>query len=164
MQARAAGAKSAAPGWKNASRGLALVASLWVAQAAHAQFSMVPAPLCAPPRDSTNDVEQEYRIDAARHLYACYPMRVYRGKLQPLLYGIIMVETEIDTTGKVVDIAIIRKPAADEVAPWVLAMIRRASPFPAPVKMAGPTVKFTETFFVDQSGLFQAFSLSEGQN
>ena len=131
--------------------------------AAQAQFSMVPAPLCAPPRDSANDVETEYRIDAARHLYACYPMRVYRGKLQPLLYGIIMVETEVDATGKVVDINIIRKPAADEVAPWVLALIRRAAPFPAPVKMPGGTVKFTETFFVDKSGLFQAFSLTEGQ-
>jgi hypothetical protein len=140
-----------------------LAVGLLSAQAAHAQFSMVPAPLCAPPRDSMNEVEQEYRIDAARHIYACYPMRIYRGKLQPLLYGIMMVETEIDATGKVLDISVIRKPAADEVAPWVLAMIRRASPFPAPVKMAGATVRFTETYFVDKSGLFQAFSLTEGQ-
>ncbi len=144
-------------------RAVWLCAGLLAAPAAWAQFSMVPAPLCAAPRDSANEVETEYRIDAARHLYACYPMRVYRGKLQPLLYGIIMVETEIDATGKVVDISVIRKPAADEVAPWVMAMIRRAAPFPAPVKMPGATVKFTETFFVDKSGLFQAFSLTEGQ-
>lgn len=132
---------------------------------ARAQFSQVPSPLCTPPRDSANEVEQEYRIDAARHLYGCFPMRVYRGKLQPLLYGIIMVETEIDASGKVIDIAIVRKPAADEVAPWVLALIRRASPFPAPVKLApeGGSVKFTETYFVDKSGLFQTFSLTEGQ-
>jgi hypothetical protein len=141
----------------------ALCAGLLLGGAAQAQFNMVPAPACAPPRESANDVETEYRIDAARHLYACYPMRVYRGKLQPLLYGIMMVETEIDATGKVVDISVIRKPAADEVAPWVLAMIRRAAPFPAPVKMPGGSVKFTETFFVDKSGLFQAFSLTEGQ-
>jgi hypothetical protein len=88
---------------------------------------------------------------------------VYRGKLQPLLYGVMMVETEIDATGKVVDIHVVRKPAADEVAPWVLAMIRRAAPYPAPVKMAGGTVKFTEVFFVDKSGLFQTMSLTEGQ-
>jgi hypothetical protein len=144
-------------------RALVLAAGLLTAQAVLAQFSMVPAPLCAPPRESTNDVEQEYRIDAARHLYACYPMRVYRGKLQPLLYGVMMVETEIDATGKVVDIHVVRKPAADEVAPWVLALIRRASPFPAPVKMTGGTVKFTEVFFVDKSGLFQTMSLTEGQ-
>jgi hypothetical protein len=124
---------------------------------------MVPAPLCPPPRESAKDVEQEYRVDAARHIYSCYPMRIYRGKLQPLLYGVMMVETEIDATGKVVDIHVIRKPAADEVAPWVMAMIRRAAPFPAPVKMDGGTVKFTETFFVDKSGLFQTMSLTEGQ-
>jgi hypothetical protein len=45
----------------------------------------------------------------------------------------------------------------------VLAMIRRAAPFPAPVKMAGNSVKFTEVFFVDKSGLFQTMSLTEGQ-
>ncbi len=144
-------------------RAALLAGGMLAAQAACAQFSMVPAPLCATPRDSTNDVEQEYRIDAARHLYSCYPMRVYRGKLQPLLYGVMMVETEIDATGKVVDISVVRKPAADEVAPWVLAMIRRAAPYPAPVKMAGGTVKFTEVFFVDKSGLFQTMSLTEGQ-
>jgi protein TonB len=143
---------------------LTVAAALFGAGAAHAQFSMVPAPLCAPQRESTNDVEQEYRIDAARHLYSCFPMRVYRGKLQPLLYGIIMVETEIDATGKVVDITVVRKPAADEVGPWVLAMIRRAAPYPVPAKFPGGTVKFTETFFVDKSGLFQAFSLTEGQH
>ncbi len=144
-------------------RAALLAAGLFAAQAALAQFSMVPAPLCAPPRDSTNDVEREYRIDAARHLYSCYPMRIYRGKLQPLLYGVMMVETEIDATGKVVDIHVVRKPAADEVAPWILAMIRRASPFPAPTKMTGATVKFSEIFLVDKSGLFQTDSLTEGQ-
>lgn len=144
-------------------RTLAVVVGVLTAQTASAQFSMVPAPLCAPPRESTQEVEQEFRIDAARHLYACFPMRVYRGKLPPLLYGVMMVETELDPAGTVVSINVIRKPAADEVAPWVLALIRRASPFPAPAKMGGGNIRFTETFFVDKSGLFQAFSLTEGQ-
>ena len=147
-----------------ACRVLALAALLLGAAApAQAQFSMVPAPLCAPPRESVNDVEREFRIDAARHLYSCYPMRVYRGKLPPLLYGVMMVETELDATGAVVNIAVVRKPAADEVAPWILAMIRRAAPFPAPARMTGQTVKFTEIFLVDKSGLFQTDSLTEGQ-
>jgi len=142
-----------------------LIASALTAMSpsALAQFSMVPAPLCPPPAASNNDVEQEFRIDAARHLYACYPMRVYRGKLPPLLYGVMMIEVELDAVGNVTSVGVVRKPAADEVAPWVLAMVRRAAPYPAPVKMAGGTVRFTETFFVDKSGLFQAFSLTEGQ-
>ena len=140
-----------------------LAAALLAAGPALAQFSMVPAPLCPPPRESAQDGEREYRLDASRHIYSCFPMRVYRGKLPPLLYGVMMVETEIDATGQVVNVAIIRKPAADEVAPWVVAMIKRAAPFPAPARLPGQRAKFTEIFLVDKSGLFQADSLTEGQ-
>ena len=83
--------------------------------------------------------------------------------LPPLLYGIIMLETELDASGQVVNVSVVRKPAADEVAPWVLAMVRRAAPDPAPGAMPGATVRLTETWFVDRSGLFQLFSLTEGQ-
>jgi len=137
---------------------------LLAAQSAMAQFSMVPAPLVQGiPRASPAEIETEYRIDAARHVYTAYPMRVYRGRLPPLLYGIMMVETELDATGQVLNVHVVRKPAADEVAPWVMAMVRRAAPYPAPAAMPGNTVRFTETWFVDKSGLFQLFSLTEGQ-
>lgn len=142
---------------------LGLALGLGLPTPALAQFSMVPAPLCAPPQASVTDGERDYRIDAAKHVYACYPMRVYRGKLPPLLYGVMMVETEIGATGEVVNVSVVRKPAADEVAPWVIAMIKRAAPFPTPGKHPGGTVKFTETYFVDKSGLFQAYSVTEGQ-
>ncbi len=144
-------------------RRLGLVGALLAAHSALAQFSMLPAPACAAPVPSAREVEKEFRVDAARHLYACYPMRVYRGMLPPLLYGVMMVETELDTAGNVLDISVVRKPAAAEVAPWVLAMIRRAAPFPAPTAMPGGRVRFTETFFVDRSGLFQVHSITEGQ-
>jgi protein TonB len=153
----------AAPWLHRALLGAAMAGAALVATPALAQFSMVPAPLCTPPKESATEGEREYRVDAARHLYACYPMRVYRGKLPPLLYGVMMVETEIDATGQVVNVSVVRKPAADEVAPWVIAMIKRAAPFPAPAKQAGGTVKYTETYFVDKSGLFQAQSVTEGQ-
>ena len=144
-------------------QGLLFASAALAAGGAHAQFSMVPSPTCKTPTPSGHEVEQEFRIDAARHLYACFPMRVYRGKLPPLLYGVMMIETELDATGNVVNIHVVRKPAADEVAPWIIAMVKRAAPFPAPAKMAGGTVKYTETYFVDKSGLVQAFSLTEGQ-
>jgi periplasmic protein TonB len=144
-------------------RALLGAAGLLLAATAQAQFSMVPNPTCKAPEPSKQEVEQEFRIDAARHLYACFPMRVYRGKLPPLLYGVMMVETELDPTGNVVNVHVVRKPAADEVAPWIIAMIKRAAPFPPPEKFAGGTIRYTETYFVDKSGLFQAFSLTEGQ-
>lgn len=145
-------------------RRIVLVAALLAAPGAWAQFSMVPAPqIKEAPRASPAEIEAEYRIDAARHIYAAYPMRVYRGRLPPLLYGIMMLETELDASGQVLSVHVVRKPAADEVAPWVLAMVRRAAPYPAPAAMPGATVRFTETWFVDKSGLFQLFSLTEGQ-
>jgi periplasmic protein TonB len=151
-----------------AARALALAvlatAAVLAAPAAKAQFSMVPAPTCKEPVASQQDVEREFRIDASRHLYSCFPMRVYRGKLPPLLYGVMMVEVELDAQGNVVDVGVIRRPAADEVGPWVVAMIKKASPFPAPAKLAAAgNVKFMETYFVDKSGLFQTHTLTEGQ-
>jgi periplasmic protein TonB len=132
--------------------------------AAHAQFTMVPSPLTGgPPRESIAEIEREYRIDAGRHLYASYPMRVYRGKVPPLIYSVMVVETEIDAAGAVLSISVVRKPAADEVAPWVLAMIRRAAPYPPPLRFPGRNVKFIETWLVDKSGLFQIDTLTEGQ-
>ena len=65
--------------------------------------------------------------------------------------------------GSTMDLTLVRKPAADEVAPWVIAMIKRGAPYPPPAKFPGGTLKFTETFFVDKSGLFQTFTLTEGQ-
>ena len=129
-----------------------------------AQFSMVPAPLVGdPPVASTAEIEKEFRVDAARHLYSAYPMRVFRGKLPPLLYSVMAVETEIDATGAVVNVSVVRKPAADEVAPWVVAMIRRAGPFPAPAKIGTSTVRYFDIWLVDKSGLFQIDTLTEGQ-
>ena len=145
-------------------RCLAFVAGLLAAQGAMAQFSMVPAPLTqGAPRESAAEVEKEYRIDAARHLYAAYPMRVYRGKMPPMLYSVMVVETEIDTAGQVLNVNVVRKPAADEVAPWVVAMIKRAGPYPAPAKVGTSSVRYLDIWLVDKSGLFQVDTLTEGQ-
>jgi hypothetical protein len=141
----------------------ALLAGLLVATAAAtAQFSMVPAPLVqGTPPASTAATDKAYRTDAARHLYAAYPMRVYRGKLPPMLYSVMVVETEIDANGAVLNVSVVRKPAADEVAPWVVAMIRRAAPYPVPASLG--TVRYVEIWLVDKSGLFQLDALTEGQ-
>jgi len=130
--------------------------------AAPAQFAMVPAPdLKAAPRASEAEIEKEYRIDGARHLYAAYGKRIYKGKLPPLLYSVMVVETEIDGTGKVVNVSVIRKPAAAEVAPWIIELIKRASPFPAPQKMG--SVRYVDVWLVDKGGQFQLDTLTEGQ-
>jgi periplasmic protein TonB len=137
-------------------------ALLLAAGAAQAQFSMVPAPLTdAAPVASQAETAQDYKKDFAQHVYRAYPMRIYKGKLPPLLYGVMMTETQIDASGAVVDVVVRRPPAAKEIGPWVVQMIKRAGPYPAPAKMG--TVAVNEIWLVDKSGLFQVDTLTEGQ-
>ena len=129
---------------------------------ARAQFSMVPAPLTqGAPEPSRAETPQDYKRDVATHIYKAFPMRVYRGMLPPLLYSVMLTETQIDDKGNVVDVAIRRPPAVPAVAPFIVQLIKRAGPFPAPSKV-GPTTVM-EIWLVDKSGTFQVDTLTEGQ-
>ena len=141
---------------------LLVLAAGWLAGPVQAQFAMVPSPLAPAAVASEADTELAYKQDAARHLYASYPMRVFKGRLPPLLYGVMIVDTEIDDQGQIVDVRVRRPPAAPEVGPWVVAMIRKAGPFPAPAKL-GRAV-YTDIWLVHKSGNFQVDTLTEGQN
>ena len=138
------------------------LASAWLATAAQAQFAMVPSPLPAGGVASESDTEHAYRVDAAKHLYASFPMRIYKGRMPPLLYGVMIVDTEIDAQGQILDVRVRRPPAAPEVGPWVVAMIRKAGPFPPPAKL-GKAI-YTDIWLVHKSGNFQLDTLTEGQN
>jgi periplasmic protein TonB len=129
---------------------------------AWAQFSMVPVPMQVPAATSGAETPVDYKRDAAKHLYASFPMRIYRGKLPPLLYGVAIVDVVVDAEGKVLEAQLRRPPAAPEVGPWVLSMIRRAPPFPLPAKL-GEKVTFSEIWLVDKGGNFQLDTLTEGQ-
>ena len=140
---------------------LALLAGLaW--QPAAAQFAMVPAPLPASPQPSAAESDRDYRADAARHLYATYPMRIYKGRLPPLLHGVAVVETVVDADGAVLDVRMRRPPAAPEVGPWLVQMVRKAGPFPPPARL-GRAV-YTDVWLVHKSGQFQLDTLTEGQD
>lgn len=140
-----------------------LLAGAAAAPRAHAQFDHAPSPLGdIVARASQADSAKAYRRDGARHLYAHYARHIYKGKLPPLMYAIAITETEIDADGNVVDAVIVRHPAAaKEVSPWVLQMIRKASPFPRPARMG--RVKYLDIWLVDRSGRFQLDTLTEGQ-
>ena len=141
---------------------LALACALGFGPAA-AQFNMVPPPQCPASAPAAGATEEAYRQEAAQHLYQCFPVRVYLGALPPLVYGVMTVEAQIDETGRIAAMNVVRKPVAEEIEPWLLALIRRAAPFPAPLNLPGKTVRFVETFFVDRSGLFQTRSLIEAR-
>ena len=145
-------------------KSLLFVGLLLSAAVARAQFAMVPVPLLPePPRPSEAEIEREYRIDAARHVYSAYPMRIYHGKMPPLMYAVMLTDTEIDPSGTVVNVTVTREPAsAKEVTPWVVSLIRRAGPFPPPAKF-NKNIIYKEIWLVDRSGQFQVDTLTEGQ-
>ncbi len=140
-----------------------LVALTLAALSAQAQFARSPLPLkpgVLQPSEALN--EKAYRLDAARHIYGAYPSHILKGKLPALVYAIVVTETELDGRGRVLKVRVVRHPAAArEVTPWVVSLIRRASPLPPPTRLG--RVKVLEVWLVDKSGLFQVHSLTEGQ-
>jgi periplasmic protein TonB len=77
------------------------------------------------------------------------------------LYGIAIIETTIGPQGEVQDVRVVRQPAAAEVTPWAVGMIKAAAPFPAPAKMG--SVTYSDIWLVHKSGRFQLDTLTEGQ-
>ena len=141
--------------------GLALGCLLW-AGAARAQFASAPPALPPPLQPSQAESESDYRRDAAKHLYASYPMRVFRGRMPPLLYGVAIVETDIDGEGNIVGVRLRRAPAAAEVGPWIMQMVRKAGPFPPPTRLGSAT--YVDIWLVHKGGNFQLDTLTEGQD
>jgi periplasmic protein TonB len=132
-------------------------------QAAEVNFVATPVPGAGPKVSEALDLKG-YRVDGARHIYESYPHRIYKGKLPPLVHAIVVVETVLDAEGKPVSINVLRAPShAPDVTAAVREMIRRVSPLPAPTRMPGSTVAYTETWLMDRSGRFQLDTLSEGQ-
>ena len=104
-----------------------------------------------------------YRVIGAHHLYNAYGERIFKGRLPPRLYAIAIVETEIDEEGRVVNAVIAREPAAaKEVMPWILGLIRQASPFPKPGTPGHTT--YRDIWLVDRDYTFQLDTLTEGQD
>ena len=105
-----------------------------------------------------------YRLDAARHIYASYSSRIYKGRLPPLIHGVVVVETTVDTSGHPRSVKLVRGPShAPDVSAAVIEMIKRAGPLPAPSRFTGP-VSFIEIWLVHKDGRFQLDALTEGQD
>ena len=121
---------------------------------------VVALPASSKVSNATN--AKAYRVDGARHLYAVYPERIFKGKLPPLVHAVVITEVEVDAAGHVRDIQMVRVPShAPEVVVRVREMIRAASPLPAPQRMNG--TRYTDIWLVDKSGRWQLDTLTEGQ-
>jgi protein TonB len=103
-----------------------------------------------------------YRKIGARHIYNKYASRIYKGKIPPLVYAVVVVETDIDATGKVLRVDFSRTPShAPEVPPMIAELIKATSPLPSPGKLGAHT--YVDTWLWDKSGKFQIDSLTLGQ-
>lgn len=101
-------------------------------------------------------------MDAAGHLYQLNAHRIYRGKLQPLLYAIGTLQVQLDNEGQVLGLTWMRAPThAPEVIAEIERTVRQAAPYPAPARLG--RVVYTDTWLWDKSGRFQLDTLTEGQ-
>ena len=114
------------------------------------------------PAPSSARTALDYRLDAARHVYACNATRIYRGPLPPLLHAIGVLDVQIDAHGRVQRLDWLRAPRhAPEVVREIERTARAAAPYPAPLHLDGVT--WTDTWLWDASGCFQLDTLTEGQ-
>ena len=124
--------------------------------------AVAPPPSAEPTSRSQAPTPRDYRRDAATHLYARNTERIWSGKLPPLLYAVGVLQVDIDRQGYVTDIRWMRAPTqAPEVMAEIERTVRRAAPFPAPVRMG--KVTYTDTWLWHKSGRFQLDTLTEGQ-
>jgi protein TonB len=103
-----------------------------------------------------------WRKIAARHIYAKYPNRIYKGKIPPLVHAVVVVETDVDADGTVRNVTFSRVPShAPDVPPKIAELIKAASPLPNPGKLGGHT--YVDTWLWDTSEKFQIDSITLGQ-
>ena len=103
-----------------------------------------------------------YRKTGARQIYKAYPQRIYKGKIPPLVYAVVVVETDLDAEGNVRNVTFSRVPGhAPEVPGKIAELIKAASPLPSPGRLGGHT--YVDTWLWDKSGNFQLDSLTLGQ-
>ncbi|MDM0016196.1 hypothetical protein [Variovorax saccharolyticus] len=103
-----------------------------------------------------------YRKVGAGAIYKKYPQRIYKGKIPPLVYAVVVTETDVDATGRVVAVHFSRTPShAPEVSGMIEELIKGASPLPSPGKIGAHT--YVDTWLWDRSGQFQLDTLTLGQ-
>lgn len=111
---------------------------------------------------SSASTQVDYRLDAAYHLYNRNSARIFKGVMPHFLYAIGVLEVQVDSRGQLLALNWMRAPEhAPEVIAEIERTVRKAAPFPAPVRIG--TASYIETWLWDASGNFQLHTLSEGQ-
>jgi hypothetical protein len=106
---------------------------------------------------------QDYRKDAASHLYARHSQHIYKGRLPPMLEAVGVLNVDIDRHGSVKSVQWMRAPRhVPQVMQQIERMVKAAAPYPVPQHMS--QVTYTDVWLWHQSGKFQLDTLTEGQD
>ncbi len=106
---------------------------------------------------------KEYRKDAASHLYAQHPHRIFKGRLPPMLKAVGVIHVDIDERGGVKAIHWQRAPRhVPQVMREIEQMVKAAAPYPVPQHLS--QVTYTDVWLWHKSGKFQLDTLTEGQD
>ena len=105
----------------------------------------------------------EYRVDAAKHLYKLNGDRIFKGRLPPMLYAVGVLDVEVNKQGQVTRTYWVRAPGhAPEVMKEIEKTVRQAAPYPVPTHMN--KVVYSDVWLWHKSGRFQLDTLTEGQD
>jgi hypothetical protein len=113
-------------------------------------------PAAAPAR-SWND----FKKAAARRMVQASPQGSFLGQVPPMLFGIPILEIELNADGSVRDVGVLRPPANPEAADTValaVEAIRRGGPYGDVSRLPRPW-KWTEVFLFDAQRRFKPRSL-----
>jgi hypothetical protein len=114
--------------------------------------------LPAPTASRTLD---ELKKSAARRMVSGSPQAAYMGKPPPMLFGIPILEIELNRDGTLRNISVVRPPANDAAKDTIdIAMeaIRRGAPYGDVSRLPQP-VKWTEVFLFNDKRQFKPRSL-----
>jgi periplasmic protein TonB len=106
---------------------------------------------------------QDYRKDAASHLYAKHSHQIYKGRLPPMLEAVGVLNVDIDRQGGVKAIHWMRAPRhVPQVMKEIERLVKAAAPYPVPQHLS--QVTYTDVWLWHKSGKFQLDTLTEGQD
>lgn len=103
----------------------------------------------------------EFKKIAARRMVAGSPANSYLGKPPQMLFGIPILEIELNNDGSVRNISVVRPPAnalAAGTTDIAMEAIRRGAPYGDVSKLPRP-VKWTEVFLFNEKNQFKPRSL-----
>jgi periplasmic protein TonB len=133
--------------------------------AAPASSSSIPAASREAPAPSQASRLDSYKADFAQAVLAANPDHTFSGQLPPMLPAIVVVSIAVDAEGNLAK-AVVQRSRDSDASQVALASLRRAAPFPRPVRLlrsGSRLLEFSETFLFNHDYRFQLRTLAGPQ-